>query len=369
MRLSVQKNCLPTTECVDQRQNQPLAHPIKSINFVSMNVKKITLWIDLFFCCVFLPLIITLVPVEKWIDKYTSFAITLIAFLYGVYFLIRYVNIPQLVMRRKYLHVLCVVALVIATTFALSQFPYPDNIKPVTTLRPNLNEHLRAQTVWFMSLVVCGYGLSISLLLELVRQIIVKKDIESQRDKAQMSLYKAQINPHFMFNTLNTLYGLTVSKSDNAEDAFIKFIEILKYTYTQVDADMIPVSDEIKYINDYIELQRLRLNSHTVVKWDYSIDDDMTLIPPMLLITFVENAFKYGCSSTRDCVIEIYAKLINEVLSFKVVNNIMIDTENDDISVGLNNCRARLALTYPDRYSLIINKKEGVYIVSLMIEL
>lgn len=334
-----------------------------------MNEKKITLWIDLFFCCVFLPLIITLVPVEKWIDKYTSFAVTLIVFLYGVYFLIRTVNIPQLVMRRKYFQVTGVIALILTVTFALSQFPYPDNIEPVTTLHPNLHEHLRAQTVWFMSLVVCGYSLSISLLLELVRQIIVKKDIESQRDKAQLSLYKAQINPHFMFNTLNTLYGLTVSKSDNAEDAFIKFIEILKYTYTQVDADMIPVSDEIKYINDYIELQRLRLNSHTVVKWDYSIDNDMTLIPPMLLITFVENAFKYGSSSTRDCLIDIYARLDNGVLSFKVTNNIMIDTGNADISVGLSNCRARLALTYPDRHSLIIREKDGVYCVSLMIEL
>lgn len=85
-----------------------------------------------------------------------------------------------------------------------------------------------------MALVVCGYSLSISLLLELIRQIIVKRDIELQRDKAQLSLYKAQINPHFMFNTLNTLYGLTISKSDNAEEAFVKFIEMLKYTYTRL---------------------------------------------------------------------------------------------------------------------------------------
>lgn len=333
-----------------------------------MNEKKITLWIDLFFCCVFLPLIITLIPVEKWIDKYTSFAVILIIYLYGEYFLIRSVNIPKLAMRKKYMSVLGVSLIIILLTYAISKFPFPSNT-PVDPLRPHMHIYLRAQTVWFMSLVVCGYSLSISLLLELIRQIMVKKDIETQRDKAQLSLYKAQINPHFMFNTLNTLYGLTVSKSDNAEDAFVKFIEILKYTYTQVDADMIPVSDEIKYINDYIALQRLRLNSHTVVKWDYSIDNDKILIPPMLLITFVENAFKYGCSSTRNCLIDMYAQLDNGVMSFKVSNNIMIANGKEDISEGIANCRARLALSYPDRHSLDIREIDGRYYVELMIEL
>ena len=95
----------------------------------------------------------------------------------------------------------------------------------------------------------------------------------------------------------------------------------------------------------------------------------MTLIPSMLLITFVENAFKYGSSSTRDCLIDIYVSLDKGILLFKVTNNIMIESGNDDISVGLNNCQARLALTYPDRHSLIIRKKDGVYCVSLKIEL
>ena len=76
-------------------------------------------------------------------------------------------------------------------------------------------------------------------MLELFRQILVKKDIEEQKNKAELSLYKAQINPHFMFNTLNTLYGLAISKSDRTEDAFVKFIEILKYTYTQVNLELI----------------------------------------------------------------------------------------------------------------------------------
>lgn len=238
------------------------------------------------------------------------------------------------------------------------------------TGHPKLREHLRAQNVWFMFLIVSGYSLSISLLLELFRQIIVKKEIEEQKNKAELSLYKAQINPHFMFNTLNTLYGLTISKSDKAEDAFVKFIEILKYTYTQVNLDMIPIGNEIKYIEDYISLQLLRLNSHTKVNWKYEIDDESVLIPPMVLITFVENAFKYGSSSTKDCNITIKAELKNRGLSFSVQNSIMRrDKSESEISVGLNNCSARLNLIYPGRHILSVSECNGMFKVSLKIKL
>lgn len=335
-----------------------------------MNQNKVKLYIDLLFCCVFLPLIIALVPVEKWIEKYTSFAVTLVLFLYCVYFVIRAVNIPQLVMRRKIFSAVCIIGSLLVASFLLSHFPYPDNIPPVMTGHPKLREHLRAQNVWFMFLIVSGYSLSISLLLELFRQIIVKKEIEEQKNKAELSLYKAQINPHFMFNTLNTLYGLTISKSDKAEDAFVKFIEILQYTYTQVNLDMIPIGNEIKYIEDYISLQLLRLNSHTKVNWKYEIDDESVLIPPMVLITFVENAFKYGSSSTKDCNITIKAELKNRGLSFSVQNSIMRrDKSESEISVGLNNCSARLNLIYPGRHILSVSECNGMFKVSLKIKL
>ena len=330
-----------------------------------MDSKKIKLYIDLLFCCVFLPLIIALVPVEKWMEKYTSFAVTLILFLYCVYFAIRLTNIPQLVMRRKFTKVAIIVAVMLVAAFLLSQFPYPDDAMPILSNHPRLHEHLRAQTVWFMFLVVSGYGLSTSLMLELFRQILVKKDFEEQKNKAELSLYKAQINPHFMFNTLNTLYGLAISKSDRTEDAFVKFIEILKYTYTQVNLELIPIGNEIKYIHDYIALQQLRLNSHTSVVWEH----DTILIPPMILITFVENAFKYGSSSTRDCKIQINATLKNRHLRFSATNNIMKEKCENEISIGLANCRARLGLLYPDIHTLLIEEKEGVYFIRLEIDL
>mgnify|MGYP000603399381 CR=1 FL=1 len=97
------------------------------------------------------------------------------------------------------------------------------------------------------------------------RQILSKQEIEAEKNKAELALYKAQINPHFLFNTLNALYGLVLTKSDKTESAFIKFSNILKYMYAQTTSDLISISNEVEYIRQYVDLQSLRLNKHT--KW------------------------------------------------------------------------------------------------------
>lgn len=105
-------------------------------------------------------------------------------------------------------------------------------------------------------------------------------------------LYKAQINPHFLFNTLNTLYGLMISGSEKAEPAFVKFTELLRYMYSNSTQDKTSVDEEINYISEYIDLQLLRLNEHTNVCFTHQEDDTTLEIAPMILITFIENVFK-----------------------------------------------------------------------------
>ena len=91
-----------------------------------------------------------------------------------------------------------------------------------------------------------------------------------------------------MFNTLNSLYSLVIGTSEKAEDAFIKFTELLKYTYVTIEKDMVALKDEIDYIQNYIDLQTIRLNEHTSVDWQYDVEDEMVKVPPMLMLTFVE---------------------------------------------------------------------------------
>lgn len=331
-----------------------------------MNQKKIKLYIDLFFYLIFLPTIILLVPVGKWIDRYPDFAFTLIFFLYALYYSIQRMSIPKKFLQKRYWQITLFLVIVLVLAYLISKFPYPADIKVIHTESTGHSGRLRRQTVWFMTHVVIGYGLSVSLIFELFKQLIQKREIEGEKRAAELALYKAQINPHFFFNTMNTLYGLVISKSDKAEDAFVRFTNLLKYSYSQIDHDFVPIKQELEYIRNYIALQQLRLNQHTQTELLVSVDDDNCLIAPMLLISFVENAFKYGTSSNKDCQIDIRITLENKSLYFECSNQKMqTQTENDESNIGIKNTIARLDILYPDKFVIDITDDERYYIVKL----
>lgn len=131
------------------------------------------------------------------------------------------------------------------------------------------------------------------------------------------------------------------------------------------------IEDEINYINNYIDLQLIRLDRHTEVVSDCSVDDPTANIPPMIFLTFVENAFKYGSSTSHDCKIIIRLHLEKGLLKFETENRIMkhSDEFRKDMPTGINNCRNRLSGLFPDRYTLDINEEEGIFRVTLTINL
>ena len=225
---------------------------------------------------------------------------------------------------------------------------------------------MRAQTVWFFFLVVTGFSLSIELIFELFRQILSKQEIEAEKNKAELALYKAQI---FLFNTLNALYGLVLTKSDKTESDFIKFSNILKYMYAQTTSDLISISNEVEYIRQYVDLQSLRLNKHTQVVFETQIDDEHAKIPPMILITFVENSFKYGVSSDTDCTIFIRIIVKEGQLIFETENMIMKENHQNPHAIGIDNCRKRLELLYPNRFVLLTKEENGYFKTYLNIQL
>lgn len=331
-----------------------------------MDLKRIAHYIDSLFCFIILPLIIILVPIDKWIVNYPLFALTLVVFLYLCYMIYRLVHIPQLFVKGKYLHIIAILIILVSTAYLISQFPYPKDSIPKTTI--SFRNYHRSQTVWFMFLIVSGFSLAIELLLELFKQMLLKNEIEAEKNKAELALYKAQINPHFLFNTLNTLYGLIICKSDNAEKALIKISNILQYMYTNATDETINIDKEVKYISNYIDLQTMRLNNNTTIDWKYDIDNYDTNIPPMILITFIENAFKYGVSSTHNCKISFYLSISNNHLFF-VTENDIIRTSNNHNPIGLSNCRNRLELLFPDNYTLDIEDNNNHYKLTLNINL
>ena len=331
-----------------------------------MEQKRTTILIDALFCVVILPLLIMLLPVDKWISRHPIFASMLITYLYALYYAIRRIHIPALLIARRYSPIVCFIAVIIGITWLLSRFPFES---PSKYLPIEIRTQQRAQAVWLFTLVVVGFGLSIETMLELFHQILLRKNMETEKQKAELSLYKTQINPHFLFNTLNSIYGLVISKSERTEQVFAKFTSILQYMYRHATADTISVSEEVNYISSYIDLQALRLNHHTKVTWESNVDDGTIQIPPMILITFVENAFKFGTSPSSDCEISIRISVCNGLLHFEAVNDIMQPHDNEHTLVGIENCRLRLELLYPQQFTLSATEEAGKFKVILTIQL
>lgn len=167
---------------------------------------------------------------------------------------------------------------------------------------------------------------------------------------------------------MNSLYALVLCQSEHTESAFVKFSNILRYMYSQIGAEKIPLEQEIEYIGQYIDLQKLRLNRHTVVEFYHSVDDGSTLIPPMIFITFVENAFKYGTSSELDCKVEITMEQKEGILTFNTKNRIIRQREKEENApIGIENCRKRLDRLYGSRYKLENYAEDGIYYTHLEI--
>lgn len=313
-------------------------------------------------------------PAQYWWRISPMFACLAIAYFYGCYFATKFLDLPKLILSKSYYKIGGLSFLFIILTYMLTLYPLPEMdfvIPSMSEYQTRVRNYNMTITVWLLFLVVICYSITVAFIKELYHRLLLQNIVENQRDKAELALYKAQINPHFLFNTLNSLYSLIIGTSRQAEDAFIKFTELLKYTYMTANSDWVTISDEIDYINNYIDLQLIRLGCHTDVIRDFSIDDESARIAPMVFLTFVENAFKYGASSGQKCRILIKLHLNNGMLLFETHNKILkhSDEFRKDMPIGIENCRSRLSGLYPEAYTLNIKEEEGIFNVELKINI
>lgn len=203
-------------------------------------------------------------------------------------------------------------------------------------------------------------------------RIAEKRSKESELEKvnAELSYLKLQINPHFLFNTLNNIYSLASAQSEQTPAAVMKLSEIMRYVTQDAQADYVPLENEIHYVNNYIELQKMRSNDKLDLHFEAEGDFTKSKIAPLLLISFVENAFKYGISNHEKSVISIFIQAEDIQLHMKVYNTVFEREENGSTSsIGMSNTQRRLELLYPGRYSLDFGRKDNFYSVDLKIEL
>lgn len=230
------------------------------------------------------------------------------------------------------------------------------------------------------SYIIILFAAFIHFIKESYRRLIERDRISRQNaetefklKEAKLRLLQGQLHPHFLFNMLNNLYGLWMENSKSTPDFILKLSDLLDYMLYECDKEKIPLQNEIHFIRNYVDLELLRHDNR--FKPDINLPESSceVLIAPLILFSFVDNAFKYGVNrNSGDSYISINLSLCSQNLEFVVINNFNIEESeisNESKGVGLKNVRERLNLLYPGKHELNIEKSNSVFKVLLKIEL
>ena len=288
--------------------------------------------------------------------------------IFGLVALATYINlyllIPRYLFLKKYKHYasfasLLVIATALLITFWLSELDQIDWFSRFIASIIN---------VVFVLLMTIGG----KFLIEYLRKMMKLKEIENKQLKAELNLLKAQVNPHFLFNTLNNLYGLiTQNQNQQASDVTLKLADLMRYLLESSKTDLVNLNKEIQFIDDYLSLEKIRLSQKTDIKFTVSGMNKELFVAPLLFIPLVENAFKHGLNKIlADSFAHFSLSVQGNELFFEAINSVEKSTENSEKSgTGLENLKKRLQLIYPQKHQLDIEQTSNQFKVILHIQL
>ena len=285
--------------------------------------------------------------------------------------------VPFLLMKKRYLYFVIITITIALIYFQLMPTPHDflqynrHQFDKMVLEHHSINPPPRPrffipffQILLFFLVFIISTG--IELLQELFETNKNNQIAETARAKAELAGLKAQINPHFLFNTLNSIYSLSVEKSPKTPEAIVKLSGMMRYVLTESVSETVPLNIEIDYIKQYIDLQKLRLTD--LISVDFEVDEfsDTIMIAPLLLEPFIENAFKYGVSVTEPSFIKISLKFSQSEILFMVINRIC-NSKADGAQLGIRNVSQRLQLLYKQNYKLQFGEVDDTYQVKLQI--
>lgn len=227
----------------------------------------------------------------------------------------------------------------------------------------------------FRDYAVIALGVCLKIIRDWDKKDRLATQLQGEKRDAELQFLRAQIHPHFLFNTLNNLYGLALKNSPHTPDSILKLSGLLDFILYECNAERIPLRKEIKLIRHYIELERLRFGDRLALTFEPKNPDDELPVAPLLLLPFVENAFKHGAANTASDTVFVKIDLYTEdkTLFFQVENsksnrpnNAM---DNGHKGIGLRNVEKRLELLYPGRYELKKIEGEDVFLIALKLQL
>ena len=197
------------------------------------------------------------------------------------------------------------------------------------------------------------------------------KEEKAKNTEAELAWLKNQINPHFLFNTLNNISSLVQIDADKAQDAIAQLSDLLRYAMYETNKNTVPLQGEMEFMRNYVELMKLRCNDKTIVNCQLSTINNQLAVAPLLFISLIENAFKHGVSSNRDSRIDITLTTDEHQLTFicKNTNFPKSDTDRSGSGIGLENTRRRLDLIYKDHYTWEQTVEDNIYKIIITIQL
>jgi len=221
------------------------------------------------------------------------------------------------------------------------------------------------------SILISGFALGLAVMEKLKENEKKQKELEKEKLNSELAFLKNQVSPHFFFNTLNNIYSLIGIDGPTAQDSVLKLSKLMRYLLYESEHGETQMSHEIDFMNNYIDLMKLRLNSKVALQIDLPVDFPDFTIPPLLFVPFIENAFKHGVSYRDRSFIIIRMTIEEDEINFIAENSIGSAVQTDDIKhsgIGLENVRKRLTLLFPGKHQLKIEQNETVFSVKLSIQ-
>ena len=269
-----------------------------------------------------------------------------------------YLVFPRLLkFSRKYTAILA--GLIVIALITAFRVPAEFYIWKIILNNPEKNMAFETVYMWnnLRLVIIIGiYAILIHFMINWFESQKLRDELINQQQASELALMRSQVNPHFLFNTLNNIYSLVYRKSDEAPEALMKLSSIMRYMLYDSAAKTVPLEKEIEYLKSIIELQNLRIKHPDFVSLQIEGNTEGLTIAPMLLISFVENAFRHGSKNHRPGII-IHLSTLNGKISFEVVNYLKTSASTNDepsSGIGLGMIRRRLELIYPNKHQLLI---------------
>ncbi len=293
------------------------------------------------------------------------------------FYIVSYFLMPLFFWKKKYLQFLLMSCILL---IAISFFRYAIFLYVYNPIMKQLGLHVNSVHDILRMSIILNFDGPAFLSFALISVKFFKDWQQKQRDNfnlqkensnAELQLLKAQIHPHFLFNTLNNIYSFTLNKSPLAKDILKRLEEILHYMIEECEQPLVPVKNEVKIIEDYFELERIRYGNSLDMQLEITGDYNNKLIAPLLMIPFVENSFKHGTSKIlKEPWIKLFIQADKDVVHFSLTNSKPADEIiNGKGGIGLNNVKKRLELLYPSNHLLTVESSVNTFTVNMQIPL